>query len=209
MPLPPPAWFSDDMMIFKGAVQKASKGHRVEAIAILKTLRSEEMAEWFCVHGQMSGLHRSKRLNIPRKIVPKEMRDPLRNPLKYSKAVYERDSYTCRYCGLRLIPKEVLYAFEKIVGCENFRVIGTNAQQHGIIHGFRIVADHVVDHSSGGRTDLENLVSACPACNYGKFNYSLEQLGIENPRLRPPVDNGWDGLVSLLPGMKEREFNGN
>jgi hypothetical protein len=115
--------------------------------------------------------------------------------------VFERDFYSCRYCGLKLVDKAVLVAFERAVGISVFCIRGTNAQQHGVVHAFKIVADHVVPHRRGGRTDLDNLVTACPGCNYGKEAFTLEQLGISDPRDRPPERNGWDGLRSLLPGL--------
>ena len=200
--LPPPDWFNEDLMVFSQAAEKAAEGERDEAIQILRRTRSHEMMEWFDVHGQWSGKHRAKRLNIPKQIVSPDQFDKVRSPAKYEKAVYLRDCYTCRYCGLRQIAKEVLYAFEKAVGVTEFRTQGINTEQHGIIHGFKTVADHVVPFKRGGRTHPDNLVSSCPACNYGKDAFSVEQLGIEDPRLRPPVDNGWDGLLSLLPGLK-------
>jgi hypothetical protein len=33
----------------------------------------------------------------------------------------------------------------------------------------------------GGRTDESNLVTSCWSCNYGKANYTVEQIGISNP----------------------------
>ena len=77
----------------------------------------------------------------------------------------------------------------------------TNAAPQGVIHAFNIVADHVVPHNRGGRTDLENLVTSCPGCNYGKEAFTLEQLGLDDPRARPPVCSGWYGLISLIPGL--------
>lgn len=47
--------------------------------------------------------------------------------------------------------------------------------------------DHVVPHSLGGRTIEENLVSSCWPCNYGKMNYTLEQIGLDDPRSRSPL----------------------
>ena len=203
--LPRPSWFDDDLLIFREAVGKAAQGERDAAIELLTKIRSDEMREWFDVHGQWSGRHRAKRLNIPPPSFSPDQFDTLRSAAKFEKSVFERDSYTCRYCGLRQVSKEVLYAFEKVVGVENFRTQGTNAQQHGIIHGFKIVADHVVPFKRGGRTNLDNLVSACPACNYGKDAFTVEQMGIEDPRARRPVSDNWDGLVSFLPSLKLQE----
>ena len=160
------------------------------------------MRYWFDERGQNSGFYRHRKLKISAPIVLPDTFDALRSPAKYERAVFERDSYTCRYCGLPLIAKGTLIAFEKAVGIDEFRTQGTNAQQHGIIHGFKIVADHVVPYKSGGRTNLDNLVSACPACNYGKYNYTLEQLRLDDPRERPPANTGWDGLSSFVDGLR-------
>jgi 5-methylcytosine-specific restriction endonuclease McrA len=69
------------------------------------------------------------------------------------------------------------------------------------VHAFKIVADHVVPHRLGGPTGLENLVSACPTCNYGKSWYTIEQLEIVDPRSREPHRDQWDGLAALLPRL--------
>jgi hypothetical protein len=52
-------------------------------------------------------------------------------------AVFERDSYTCRYCGSQ--PPDVV-----------------------------LVVDHLLPVVAEGETDIENLVTACEACNQGK-----------------------------------------
>jgi HNH endonuclease len=74
--------------------------------------------------------------------------------------------------------------------------------EHGVIHAFKLVADHVVPHKLGGKTDIDNLVTACPACNYGKECYTLDQLGLEDPRDRDPKLGDWDGLTAFIPGLK-------
>lgn len=201
-PLRPPSWFDDQLSIFTKAAQLAAEGDRRGAIELIKTIRSDEMRLWFDEHGQMSGLHRKRHFKIsPPTFAPEDF-DTLRQPTKYEREVFERDCYTCRYCDLRILSKHVLVAFERAVGTEVFRTVGSNAQQHGVVHAFKIVADHVVPFKRGGRTHPDNLVSACPACNYGKDAYTVEQMGIEDPRERSPISSDWDGLTSLLPGLK-------
>lgn len=204
--LPLPTWFDEQALLFRDAAEKAANGERSEAIQILLRIRSDEMRAWFDEHVQMSGWHRVKRLSIPAPKVSPDKFDVVRSPARYERLVFERDFYKCRYCGLRLIAKEVLTAFEKAVGVSEFRTQGANAEQHGVIHAFKIVADHVVPYKSGGRTNPDNLVSSCPACNYGKYNYTLEQLGIDDPRDRPPVNSDWDGLTSLVDGLKRNQL---
>jgi len=56
----------------------------------------------------------------------------------------------------------------------------------------------VLPHSCGGTNELDNLVVSCAACNYGKMSYRLEELGLSDPRDRPPVPSNWDGLERLI-----------
>jgi hypothetical protein len=67
--------------------------------------------------------------------------------------------------------------------------------------------DHVVPHSYGGSNEPENLVTACWPCNFGRGGYLLRQMGLKDPRERPPVLDSWDGLTRLLrraPKAQER-----
>ena len=205
VPLPIPDWFESQLTLFSLAVEKAVSGQIAEARDVLQMIRSDEMRQWFDEHGQMSGINRNKKLAIRVSPAPLAELDPIRAPKPIEKKVFERDSYTCRYCGLRLISKEVLSAMESLVGSASFGTKGKNAEQHGVVHAFKIVADHVVPHRQGGRTNLENLVSACPACNYGKYNFTVEQLGISDPRDRPPSNSKWDGLTSLIADLKKKK----
>jgi hypothetical protein len=160
------------------------------------------MRHWFDEHGQSSGGHRKRHYQIKPPVVSPDEFDVVRSPARYEPEVFKRDSYTCCYCGLKLLSKEVLIAFEQAVGGAGFRTQGTNKQQHGVIHAFKIVADHVVPYRRGGRTHPDNLVSACPGCNYGKDAHTVEQMGVDDPFDHLPVDSGWDGLTSLIPGLR-------
>jgi hypothetical protein len=78
----------------------------------------------------------------------------------------------------------------------------TNLTTHGAALVYRAVADHVVPRSCGGTTDEENLVTASYPCNFGKAEFSLVQLGLEEPRRA--VADGWDGLERLAPVLQRR-----
>ena len=55
--------------------------------------------------------------------------------------VFRRDSFTCRYCG-----------------ASPLKNINTTLQ-----------CDHIFAHARGGKTVLDNLVTACASCNSGKW----------------------------------------
>lgn len=62
-------------------------------------------------------------------------------------AVFERDDYTCQYCGAR--PRLLtLYRAGK---------------KHTTLH-----VDHMIPRVRGGKDDIKNLVTACRGCNMAK-----------------------------------------
>ncbi len=55
--------------------------------------------------------------------------------------------------------------------------------------------DHVVPVAADGDNTPANLVTACGSCNYAKSGCSIGELGLEDPRNRDPIRDGWTGLV--------------
>ncbi len=118
------------------------------------------------------------------------------NP-KLLDAMYHRDGWRCRFCGTPVIvPKARTRIGELLPG--TFR--WTNA--HGDHAGFEVlsgVADHVQPHSRSGLTSLDNLVTCCAPCNYGRGTAFLDEMGLIDPRTREPYPaDGWDGLTRVL-----------
>jgi len=115
--------------------------------------------------------------------------------------LHERDGYHCRYCGIPVVRPEIrklaheLYPDEVTWG-------RTNASQHAGFQALWAQYDHVVPHSYGGTNDIGNLVVSCAACNFGKMSFSLEQIGLSDPRERPPIRSSWDGLERLRIGSR-------
>jgi hypothetical protein len=62
----------------------------------------------------------------------------------------------------------------------------------------RLQFDHLLPDSRGGETTLENLVITCAPCNYGHHHFTLEEIGLIDPRTAPAHDrrgmDSWDGL---------------
>jgi hypothetical protein len=110
-------------------------------------------------------------------------------------AVGARDYWHCRYCGL---PVADVGYFNKLWVAlpEDFpQARGTPVTGNGwpISRVFRMAPDHVLPLAAGGSTDMDNLVTACGACNYQwKGDCTLDELG---GKLGEAVEPGWDGLV--------------
>jgi 5-methylcytosine-specific restriction endonuclease McrA len=177
-PLPVPSWFNTQLDAFSLAVQEAAHGDRRQAVELLAAVGSADLRTWYVEHGQVSGRFRVRvRRPMVFSLVSLLERDAQRSPDGFAKEIFRRDGFLCRYCGLRVIPKQVFAAFARAVGVEAFRATGTNDERHGVVLAFRANVDHVLPWKLGGATAPENLVTACWSCNYGKAGYAIEQRG--------------------------------
>jgi 5-methylcytosine-specific restriction endonuclease McrA len=108
-----------------------------------------------------------------------------------------RDGYHCRFCGAPVIRKEVRQRFRALFPA--LEIWGPkNMDQHAAFQAMWAQYDHVVPHSKGGSNDLENLVVTCAPCNFARMDYSLEQVGLADPRERQPPRSPWNGLEQML-----------
>jgi hypothetical protein len=121
-----------------------------------------------------------------------------RMPSKSEKeALLKRDGFHCRFCGIPVIRPEVRKLIHSLYP-DSVPWGRTNATQHAAFQCMWVQYDHVVPHSSGGTNELDNLVITCAACNFGKMEYTLEELGLYDPRDFEPVKSSWDGLERIF-----------
>lgn len=104
-----------------------------------------------------------------------------------------RDGFHCRFCGIAVIRSEVRTRIASVYP-EALRWGRTNVTQHAAFQAMWAQYDHVVPHARGGSNDFDNLVVTCAACNFGRMNYLLAEVGLSDPRLREPIRSNWDGL---------------
>lgn len=130
--------------------------------------------------------------------IPSAQRHSSRNPTKAIKAtVLARDGHKCRYCGIPVVDADIRKLAQKLYPRAVRWDWQDPSRQHAGFQCFWLQYDHVVPHSHGGESTEDNLVICCALCNYGKDKYTLRQLGLSDPRLRPPAPDGWDGLERL------------
>jgi len=203
-PLPLPGYFEKALVNFSYSVLSLAQGKLDEALDFLKLCDSDLVGQFFIEHGQQSAYFRvTNRKEIDKKnLLVKAVNKTHRLIPSIENEVFIRDSYRCRYCQMRIVEKNVFMEYSRIVGSESFSVERENHKRNGLTLGLRGVADHVEPYASGGETDLDNLVTSCYSCNFGKAGYTLEQLGIEDPRVRPPIADSWQGLTEHLPVLQ-------
>ena len=120
-------------------------------------------------------------------------RDPRKKPSSGLKQkLIDRDGRHCRFCGIPLIRAEVREAMNKCYPNE-LRWNRTNDSQHAAFQCMWMQFDHVIPHSRRGTTDLDNLIITCSACNYGRKESTLEEVGLIDPRTRSETKPTWKG----------------
>lgn len=133
--------------------------------------------------------------SVPSK--PRSERSADRMPDKATKnALLRRDGFLCKFCGIPLIREEVRASIRKAYPKE-LSWGARNSQQHAAFQAMWLQYDHIVPHARGGASDLDNLVLTCAPCNFGRGDLLLMELGLLDPRERPPVVSDWDGLESF------------
>ncbi|MEP0869412.1 HNH endonuclease [Trichocoleus desertorum AS-A10] len=126
--------------------------------------------------------------------LPKDQRVPNRMPTAAQKHfLHQRDGYHCRFCGVPVIRGEVRDRIKKAYP-DALPWGKTNPEQHAVFQALWLQYDHLLPHARGGNNDLENVVITCAPCNFGRGSYTLEEVGLADPRLREPVRSTWDGL---------------
>lgn len=115
---------------------------------------------------------------------------------RIKREIHCRDGWRCRFCGIRVVAPAALGIMQKTIP-EVARSGPRNVDNHAAFLVIKAVVDHLLPHSRGGDNDPGNLVTTCGPCNYGRSYWTIEEVGLIDPRLRPPVVDDWDGLVRL------------
>lgn len=206
-PLPVPEWIRKSIPSFERAVRLAAVGDVAASRDQLRDIPSAEIWEWGRVHGKQAGRFRYLALGKP-PAPPTARGDGPRRPDSLARIVFPRDRYTCRYCGFPVIPARVLRAFAAAVGPQAFSFGARDRERTGLGLLMWAQLDHVVPYSRGGATSEGNVVTACWSCNYAKDQFTLEQLGLVQPRAVSLPPTAWLGLTDLLPRFEPAARSG-
>ena len=141
----------------------------------------------------MDGHHTTRRKTVtsrmPGKIIKATTRMP---PREVTRRTFLRDGWRCRFCDCRVVSPRARDAMRSAVpGALRW---SKREGFHGAFLAMSASLDHVLPHSAGGTNELDNLVTACWSCQFGRGHYLLEEVGLSDPRERIPASGGWDGL---------------
>ncbi len=114
-------------------------------------------------------------------------------PLHDQFQVWQRDRFSCRYCGARVIPPPVLRAASLVWPDDiPFHPHWKTGVTHPVHLSRAAAMDHLKPIAQGGNNAISNLVTSCWPCNAQKGEFTLLQLGWE---LLPITTDDWDGLI--------------
>ncbi len=134
--------------------------------------------------------------------ISNEQRDLIRMPSqKQQDAIFARDGWRCRFCGVKVVCKQARSRLTKIFRIEPHWT-SLVSQRHSALYALASSLDHIVPHGRGGKNEQPNYVTACYCCQFGRGEFTLAEVELENPIARPPLVDNWDGLTRL----REMEF---
>lgn len=105
--------------------------------------------------------------------------------------------HQCVFCRMPLIRREVRRFFTRAYPRAAYWG-NTNKTCHAAFQCMWLQYDHVLPHARGGDNALSNLVLTCAGCNYGRVSRTLEEVGLLDPRMTPPMRSSWDGLERVF-----------
>jgi 5-methylcytosine-specific restriction endonuclease McrA len=108
-----------------------------------------------------------------------------------------RDGYHCRLCGIPVIREEVRKLLHALYP-DVLPWAAGNINQHAAFQVLWLQYDHLVPHARGGSNDLDNMLIACAACNFGRMQYTLEEVGFAPVSSIERTHSSWDGLERVF-----------
>lgn len=179
------------------AAVSAAKTSLQDSREIIESIDSNGLKRFFIDVAQHAGSWRFEH-NSPR--VDKHESKPTKRstpPRKQILQLFSNDNYRCRYCGTPIVGdrKQFVALAERLLMPE-LVLTGGNEARHGLYLTFRGSHDHRMPLAEGGTNDVENLLTACWPCQFGKFKYSLCDLGMTPPGPALPTFDGWPDVVN-------------
>jgi 5-methylcytosine-specific restriction endonuclease McrA len=183
-PLPTPDEARRAGRAVREAINLAHERETDACRAALQDLDQTWLQTWFIVHAQNASRFRRQAFH-PTSVqtIPREDRDKPYPAVSMERMAFTRDNGHCRYCGVDVFLRQEQKMLSSLVGPALFAMGTTNLTRSGAMIVTRATADHVVPVSQGGKTTLSNLVTACWPCQFGKAEFTPDQLGLRDPRV--------------------------
>jgi len=176
-------WMAVQVCSVKRAINLLYQGH---AKVIDEDYQAYDFDNWSEVSQQMVETDDGEficsptlKLKIPRVIVLVLYdRLPQRQVRFSRKNIFERDNFTCQYCGKRPPNRKVALKW---------------------MEKNQLNFDHVLPRSRGGKTTWNNIVASCLTCNSKKGDRTPEELGWK--LRKQPIAPKWHPTINIPMGL--------
>lgn len=203
-PLPYPREFDESIDRFIAAAKLASAGDVREARHRMNSIDHVSMVKWFDEIAQHAGDVRYELISNARRYRKRAQSDKKRDMGDARmRRLAERDGYRCGYCGIRVVEPAVLKKVQSVLGRDFFpsktgEEGSSNLDYHGIWLTIALTLDHIKPFAIDADDSDANLVACCWGCNFGKYDYTLDELGLVRPAQGEGVLDDWRGLRDVV-----------
>jgi len=192
------------------AVDAHLRGYSDEAQELIRQADMPIIGEWLdgIWMGGNTAIRAIRKVDgLPPVVLKEDRHQPRDAPYEMKRALVSRDGHHCRFCSIPLIRPEIRKELNRLYPDAARWTSPRASDQHRGLQVLWLQYDHVIVHSRGGKTSMDNIVVACAACNFGRDRYMLAEVGLRDPRehIRTPTwdgHTGWDGLERILPQNK-------
>jgi 5-methylcytosine-specific restriction endonuclease McrA len=202
-PLPYPRYFDRAIDAFVVAVTTAYQGDVQTARRLIGEIADRDLVAWFHETAQHVGDIRYQLLSQKNAYLKRGKKTDCDLGDTRKRELAARDGHRCCYCGIRVIEPKILKKVQALIGrdvlpSKTNRKGSSNWDYHGIWITTVMTLDHINPISTSGRDDDGNLATSCWACNFGKYDYTLDELGLKPPNPKNWEGPPWHGLVDVI-----------
>ena len=171
--------------MLREAVDAHLSGQTHHADALIREADVSAIAKWTdSIWGPRNQrVHRFRSIpNSPPILTIEERPQPRMPTLEARLQVKQRDGFFCRFCGIPVIESSVRKRI-RAAHPDALRWGKNNADQHAAFQCMWLQFDHVLPNSRGGESLIDNVVVTCAPCNFGRMEWTLEEVGLIDPRI--------------------------
>jgi len=187
--------------LLDAAVDALISGHTDLARQLVGAANLPEIRKYaVSIVGKMSPeIHRSVKRPTP---LPYSERDATRMPpQREQEIVFARDGWRCRFCGVKVISRAARSILTKLFPVEAPWPTA-EFERHSALYALASSLDHIQPHGRGGRNEAANFVTACYCCQFGRGEWTLDEVEVDDPTKRAPIIDSWDGLSRIVRWAK-------
>ncbi len=141
-----------------------------------------------------AGIHRQSRTPEAALLLPKAQQVGMPSAAD-QRRIFERDGWHCRCCGVPVVSPQARTRLSARHGA--LRWGKRNIERHAGVFALMASLDHALPRSRGGGNEQSNLLTACWPCQFGRMDWTYDEVQMADPRTGPahPRLAGWRGLT--------------